>query len=100
MGGFNLPLSTITTASAELVDAANLMVEGNTRRPSARLESLTGIGAQVEHYLKGLSVARAALADAAKTASESARDLGDEARAVDRQLSGALASGFAVQGKQ
>ncbi|MFV0433368.1 MAG: hypothetical protein ACK5LO_05250 [Leucobacter sp.] len=99
MSDFHIPDGALESAGASLVGAANLMVTGNTARVAGVLESLTGIGTEVDLYLRGLSVGRAALADAAKTASEAVGALMLDSSALDGRLSGALASGFAVQGR-
>jgi hypothetical protein len=95
--GLRLEDSELSAAGASLVSASYVMVNDNKSRPKAQIDSLTGIGGQVEHYLKGLSVARAALADAAKTGSESISSVMRDSAELDAFISANLASGFAVR---
>lgn len=89
--------SELSAAGASLVTASFVMVSDNNARPTGQFESLSGIGGQVEHYLKGLSVARAALADAAKTGSESVAGVMRDSSDLDAYISTNLASGFSVR---
>lgn len=83
-----------------LVGAASTMVSGNVRRPTGDLPSLSGIGGTVTEYLQGVNVARAALADAARTGSEAVSRIMSESSELDRQIAFALGDDFAVAGEQ
>lgn len=95
--GLRLDDAELSLAGAALVTASYVMTHANTSRPTAQIVSLTGIGGQIEHYLKGLSVARAALADAAKTGSESISSVMADSAELDAFISANLAAGFAVR---
>ncbi|MGO1538024.1 MAG: hypothetical protein ACTHZ9_00095 [Leucobacter sp.] len=86
------------SAIESLTAAANLMVSDNVRRPPDAFESLTGIGEIVDLHLRGIAVARAALADAAKTAGESVAGVVCETDEADRTTAESLYTGFAVDG--
>ena len=94
--GLKLDDQALSAAGQALVTASFVMVNGNARVPSVQLQSLTGIGARVDLYLRGLAVARAALADAAKTASVVVADLMQESSVLDALIAGNLGTGFAV----
>jgi hypothetical protein len=88
----------LLTVGASLVSIASTMVSGNAARPAGDLPSLSGIGAEVTLYLQGVNVARAALADAARTASEAVSELLSDGSELDRYIAESLGSGFAVRG--
>lgn len=85
-------------AISHLVTAADALASAKHARAIDGFESLTGIGADVEQYLRGLRVARAALADAARTAGQSIRSLMREATDLDSAAAASLDSGFLVRG--
>ena len=84
-------------AGEALVTASYVMVHNNLRAPTEAFDTLSGAGAQVEHYLKGMAVARAALADAAKTAGESIAALMRESEQLDELIASNLSTGYAVR---
>ena len=88
--------SLLQEAGASLVQASSAMTSENVSRPDGDLPSLTGIGVAITLYLKGLSVARAALADAARTGAESLAGLMSESTELDRYIADALGDDFAV----
>lgn len=98
MADLSLTDATIAGAIGHIVTAENEMLDGNAPRPSGGFESLTGIGGEVDLYLRGMQVGRAALADAAKTAARGLRHLMEESTALDADLAASLSAGFAVQG--
>lgn len=83
---------------ASLVSIASTMISDNVRRPAGDLPSLSGIGAELTLYLRGLNVARAALADAARTASEAVSGLISDSSKLDRHIAQSLGTSFAVSG--
>lgn len=85
-------------AAADLGDAAILMVSDNKARPTGGFESLSGIADEVDLFLRGVSVARAALAAAAKSGKEAVASLMEDSTKLDSLLAGSLYSGYAVQG--
>ncbi|WP_449277687.1 hypothetical protein [Leucobacter sp. GX24907] len=97
MGDFRIDSEAASSAISSLVSAATQMTTGNKPRPTAGFESLTGIAGDVDLYLRGLSVARAALADAAVTAGRSVRAVMDQASTLDAELGAALDADFAVR---
>lgn len=96
-GQLRLDDQVLGDAGVALVTASYVMSHNNAQRGTGVFDSMTGIGTQVEHYLKGMSVARAALGDAAKTASESVAMVMEESAALDTLISANLATGFAVR---
>lgn len=97
-GGMELTDYALQAAGANFVHASSTMTSDNVSRPAGDLASLTGIGSSVTMYLKGLNVARAALADAARTGSESAAALMSESSELDSFISETLGTGYAVEG--
>lgn len=85
-------------AAASLVQASSMMTSENVSRPVGDLPSLTGIGASITLYLKGMNVARAALADAARTGAEALASVMSESTELDRYIADTLGTGFAVAG--
>lgn len=81
------------------VSAQQTMLAGNRTRPTGGFDSLTGIAGDVDLYLRGLQVARAALADAAMTAGRSLSQVMEDASTLDGALAAALDTDFAVQGR-
>lgn len=94
----NLDDNILEAAGAYLVQASSMMTSGNVRRPSGDLASITGIGSAVTLYLKGLNVARAALADGARTGSETVSSIMSESTELDQYIAQTLGAGFAVEG--
>jgi len=94
----NINDQTLLAVGASLVSVASTMVSGNAARPAGELPSLSGIGAEVTLYLQGVNVARAALADAARTASETISRLISDGSELDRYIAESLGGGFAVKG--
>lgn len=85
-------------ASAALLVAENCMSSQSRVDRLGHVASLTGIGGDVQQFLSGVSVARAALADAARTASQAVAGVMRESTALDTQLATSLSSEFAVAG--
>lgn len=86
-------------AGRALVTASSAMAHGNARVPTTVLPSLTGIGERIDLYLRGLAVARAALADAARTASMEIAVAMRESADLDAAIATRLPGGFAVRGE-
>jgi hypothetical protein len=91
---------------AELLAAGRLLIEASATMTSGDagdlgyLPSLTGIGAEVDRYLVGLGVARASLADAAKTASRTLASVTEESGELDALIAGSLPEDFALGGRR
>lgn len=98
MSDLELSDSELAAVAADLGGAATGMVSGHRPRPTSGLESLNGIAAEVDLYLRGLSVARAALADAAKSSGTLLASLITHSTDLDSALAGSLGPGYAVQG--
>lgn len=98
MNDFRLPDRTWSGAVDVLVEASNEMVSDNVARPKSGFGSLSGFAGEIDLYLRGVSVARAALADAAKTAGRSAHSLMESSASLDSQLAASLNTGYAVKG--
>lgn len=96
-GRLKLSDAELAEAGQALVAACSVMTSGG-RTPDGGLPSLTGIGPEVDLHVRGLMVARAALADAAKTASESVASVMHDSGALDAAIADALYEGFAVKG--
>ena len=88
----------LTAGGATLVAAASTMTSENIARPSAPA-SLTGISADITLFLKGMQVARAALADAARTGSETVASVMRESSELDAFITRSLGESFAVKGQ-
>lgn len=88
----------LESAIGRIVSAVDEMLDGNRARPADGFDSLTGIGGEVDRYLRGAQVGRAALADAARTAGQGLRHLMQEAERLDSGLAESLGADFAVQG--
>jgi len=88
----------LQSAIAHLGAAEDAMLRGSPVRTGAGFASLTGIEDEVDMFLRGVQLARASLADAAKTAARGLRELMGEASALDAQLAASLDAGFAVRG--
>lgn len=97
MSEFHIDFDDASRAIRTLVGAAGQMTSGNAPRPTSGFESLTGISGDVDLYLRGLSVARAALADAARTAARSVREVMDQASRLDGKLAAALEADYSVR---
>ena len=98
MSDLELSDAELTAAAADLAGAAIWMVSDIRPRPTNGFESLSGIAAEVDLYLRGVSVARAALADAAKGSSTLLLSLIEDSTDLDSVLAGSLYPGYAVQG--
>lgn len=92
----NLPDGELTAAGVSLGSAADTMESGSSGRPTAQLKSLNGIGGEVDAYLRGVAVARDALADAAKTATQTVSNLMENSTELDAHLARTVYSGFAL----
>ena len=87
----------LLTAGAALVYAAHQLSNDNVQRPEGDLHSLTGVGPTVSLFLDALNTARAALADAAHTASGSLAAVMREATQLDQQISASLGADYQVE---
>lgn len=88
----------LTIGGVYFGDAVAVMISDNVSRPSGDLSSLTDIGSTVTLYLKGLNVARAALADAARTGGDSVSTLMKDSTELDSFLAQSIGTGFALPG--
>lgn len=86
----------LRVAGDALTSACRLMVTENEGRPGEGLASLTGIAEEVSLHLRGLQVARAALADAAKGGAQATADLMESGDALDREIAASLYRGYRV----
>lgn len=86
----------LARAVGQLSAAAEVMAAASEQRPPGELPSLSGIGADVSGYLRGASLARASLADAAKTAGRAVNELMLHSDLLDARAASALQRGFAV----
>lgn len=92
----HLPDSELTAAGATLGIAAQEMSAGSGGRPSGNWDSLSGLGGTVDEYLRGVTLARDALADAAKTAAGTVSGLMADSAELDAYLAETVYSGYAV----
>jgi len=88
----------LVRASMTLANAVNVMIEHNTTVPAHGIQGITGIGEQVDLFLRGLAAARVALGDAAKTASETLAMLMHDSAELDNYLASVLSDSFAARG--
>lgn len=88
----------LSAAGVTLTSAAHSLVSQNVAAPSGAFDSLTGIDQVVQGFLNGVTVARAALADAAKQTSAAVADLMQSSDELDAYMVRSLYSGFAVPG--
>lgn len=79
-----------------LVEAAVGMLHNNVKRPAA-VPTISGASAEIDLYLRGFSVARAALADAAKSASLALSSTMEQSAALDSEIAAALPAGFSLR---
>lgn len=86
----------VEDAIGHIVAAEHEMLRGRHTPPAGGLESLTGIAGEVDLFLRGLQVGRAALADAAKTSGRGLRALLHETSSLDAAHASALDAGFVV----
>ncbi|MGJ0205001.1 hypothetical protein [Leucobacter sp. gxy201] len=100
MAGLLLIDAAIEDAIGHIVAAEHEMLVGRNSRPTGGFESLTGIAAEVDVFLRGVHVGRAALADAAKTTGRGLRTLLHEMSSLDAAHASALDAGFAVPGRE
>ncbi len=90
----------LESAGTTMLIASRCMSEDNWAMPSTPLSSLTGVGGDVQEFLRGIQTGRLALGDAAKTACGELANLMNESSAFDSFAAAALSSGFAVPGGQ
>lgn len=90
--------ATIEGALEHIVMASDGMSDRNAARPVGGFESLSGIAGEVDLFLRGLQVGRAALADAARTAGRGLSAMMQETADLDGSLAASLGAGFAVRG--
>ena len=96
MSEFYLDVASASGVIATLVGAASRIATTSAPRPRGGFESLTGVEADVDLYLRGVSVARAALSDAAITSGQSIRDLLESTAKLDAELAASLNRDFAL----
>jgi len=89
----------LLVAGRSLVEASATMTSGDAG-DLGYLPSLTGIGAEVDRYLVGLSTARASLADAAKTAGRALASVAGESGELDALIAASLPEDFALGGRR
>lgn len=90
----------LLAAGSLLIEAFATMTNGDADAHGTYLPSLAGIGAEVDRYLVGLGVARASLADAAKTASRTLASVTEESGELDALIAGSLPEDFALGGRR
>lgn len=88
--------SELSAAGVSLGMAADSMAGGRSRRTPGTLKSLSGIGGEVDEYVRGVQMAREALGDAAKTASRTVSSLMEESAELDAYLASTVYSGYAL----
>ena len=86
----------LSGAGRKLLEAAVGMLKNNVGRPAA-VPTVSGASADIDLYLRGFSVARAALADAAKSASLTVSATMEQSDALDAEIAAALPAGFALR---
>ena len=95
--GLKVSDAVLETAALHLAAASRVMIEGNAALPSGPPATLTTVDDDIMRFVSGLSTARLALADAAKTASASVTRVMRDSSELDARLANALHSGFAVR---
>ncbi len=85
-------------AGSSLVAAAAHMLYRNVTRPTVALETVSGIGQEIDEVILGLQVGRLALADAARTASGAISKVMHASGELDALIATDLHAGFAVPG--
>jgi hypothetical protein len=98
MSELELAEKALVAAAADLEHAECRIRTGDHARPASGFESLSGIAEEVDLHLRGLSVARASLADAAGRGAGALCTLLEESSSLDRALAGSLQPGFSVLG--
>ena len=92
-GAMRLSDAALSQAGRKLVEAAAGMLNGGAKRPAV-ISTISGAGGEVSLYLRGFPVARAALADAAKSSSVAVSAVMEESAALDTAIASALPAGF------
>lgn len=95
--GMRLADAALADAGFALVGAAERMLRSGVRRPAA-LPTISGAGERVELYLRGLAVARAALADAATSAGHAVSATLAQSTELDAVIAATLPPGFSLGG--
>ena len=93
---FELDEAALGAAGRARVSAAKALGHETAPAPTQFLQSITGIGYHVQEYLRGVFVARAALADAVKSGCEGVARVMRESATLDRAIAGELHRGFAA----
>lgn len=96
LDGMKLNQEDLHLAGAQFIIAANKLILQRKPRPQGGFRGLTGINDQICDYLYSVHVARAALIDAAKTASEACANLMDSSDELDAVIASKLPAGFGV----
>lgn len=94
--GLTLNDAVLSEAGRKLIEAAATMLNSNVQRPAA-VPTISGASAEIDLYLRGFSVARAALADAAKAASLVVSSTMEQSAALDSEIAAALPAGFSLR---
>lgn len=97
-GDFSLSKASVGNAQSLLTTARDSIDECGASRPTTGFESVAGtVEASVSYFLRGLSVGRAALSDAALSANRSLSTLSTESSALDAHLAGTLRGGYRIR---
>ena len=81
-----------------LIAASVRMALNHGGYPAEAFPSISGIGAIVIEHLLGLEIARAALADASRTASEAFAAVMAESTAIDAHIADYVSDAYALEG--
>lgn len=94
--GLTLNDAVLSEAGRKLIEAAAGMLNSNVQRPAA-VPTISALSGEIDLYLRGISVARAALADAAKAASLTVSSVMEQSAALDAEIAAALPAGFSLR---
>ena len=95
--GMRLTDAALGQAGRQLVEAARGLRDGTAQRPPAP-ETLGALSSEIDDFLRGLCVARAALADAAQTGARSVAALMADSGRLDAAIARELPVGLALPG--
>lgn len=94
---YELDFEGMAQAISAAVVASRVMETSSVGRPTSGFGSVTGlVSSEVSYFLRGISVARDALADAALSAGKLLQDATAEAITLDTAIAESLAVGFAL----
>lgn len=88
--------SALEAAGESLCGSAHSLSGEQLARSIARVQSFTGLGAELEMYLAGLRYGALALSDAAQTVAREIASIMYESAALDARLAESFAGGFAM----